>query len=117
MRLPDTWQKQTSRLLRRRCGVFCGKNSLGGLAANNRSRGPWCVGCLAPEALGNCAPSASSGASARPLNLAVRRHLELLKRFLQWFVSGVALACGVALVAWISTWLNKPPSAVDSYKE
>jgi len=58
-----------------------------------------------------------SGRGGRPLNFTVRRHLELLKRFLQWFVSGVALACGVALVAWISTWLNKPLSAVYSYRE
>jgi hypothetical protein len=53
----------------------------------------------------------------RPLNFTVRRHLELIRRFLQWFISGVALASGIALVAGISTWLNKPSSAVDSYRE
>ena len=62
-------------------------------------------------------PRRLSGRGGRPLNFTVRRHLELIRRFLQWFISGVALASGIALVAGISTWLNKPSSAVDSYRE
>ena len=37
--------------------------------------------------------------------------MEYLKRFVQWFVSGIALACGVALVALVSTRLEKHDTA------
>ena len=55
--------------------------------------------CLAPRALRNCAPSAPSGASARPLNFTVRR--AVARVLLNVVAPVVALVCCAASVYFI----------------
>ena len=49
-----------------------------------------------------------------PLSSNVRPHVDLLRKFIAWFISGVGLASGIAVVIWAASLLESKPREVST---